>query len=223
MKNSCQVIRAALTIAILGWCVNTASAQVVRDWVAQYPGLRAVAVAADLAPSVSAGIYVAGTSPLDQAHNFNSDIVLLKYSLEGELIWAREFDELDDSTNGTDFASHMMLDPQGNVVVTGGSFINGSGDDFITLKYDPNGNLIWKTRYTPTSQGAVRLGIDAAGNIYIVGPSSSVPSGRNYVTIKYDPNGVEQWVRTYNGPNAFDDNPKSIVVTPAGRVAVTGE
>src|SRR5688572_24518608 len=97
--NSYQwVVGAAMVIAPTVFCVNPAPAQVVRDWVAEYPGLRAVAVAADAAPSASAAIYVAGTSPLDEAHNFRSDIVLLKYSLEGELIWAREFDELDDAT-----------------------------------------------------------------------------------------------------------------------------
>jgi PQQ-like domain len=219
MQNRKWTLGAAVTIAIVGSNVAAPSAQVVRDWVASYPGLRAVAVVAD----ASGGIYVAGTSLQDAAHNFNNDIVVLKYSLTGALIWAREFDEQDDATFGTDFASHMALDPQGNVIVTGGSFLNTSGDDFITLKYDPDGNLIWKTRYTPASEGAVRLGIDASGGIYITGPSSRTPSGRNYVTVKYDPNGVQQWVRTYNGPNSFDDNPKSIAVSAGGLVAVTGE
>jgi uncharacterized delta-60 repeat protein len=219
VKNSKWIVGATFMAAVAGWRAETASAQVVRDWVAQYPGLRAVAVAAD----PNGGIYVAGTSLFDAAHNFKTDIVVLKYSLDGNLIWSREFDELDDQTFGTDFASHMVLDPHGNVIVTGGSFINSTGDDFITIKYDPDGNLIWKTRYTPTSVGAVRVGVDAASNVYIIGPSSSVPSGRNYVTIKYNPNGVEQWVRIYNGPNSFDDNPKGLAVTPAGRVAVTGE
>jgi hypothetical protein len=219
MKKSTWIIGVVLTITSAGLRVSAASAQVVRDWVASYPGLRGVAVAA----GTSGDIYVAGTSLRDATHNFNTDIVLLKYTLTGQLIWAREFDELDDATFGTDFATHMTVDPQGNIIVTGGSFLNGSGDDFITLKYDPNGDLLWKTRYTPTTEGAVRVGVDSASNIYITGPSSSSPSARNYVTIKYDPNGTEQWVRTYNGPNSFDDNPKGLAVTPAGLIAVTGE
>jgi len=222
MKHALPVFRLAALIffiILVNLTTTTAHAQVTRDWVAQRAGFNAAGVVAD----ANGNIYVTGRSPVDAAHNFRSDIVLIKYDLNGNEIWFLEFDEIDDATNGTDIPYSIALDPANNVIVTGESFINGTGTNFITLKYDPSGNLLWKARYNSSATGSVRVATDAAANVYIIGPSSSVPSGRNYVTVKYNANGIEQWVRTYNGLNNFDDNPHGLAVTAAGEVAVTGE
>lgn len=191
-------------------------AQITPDWIATYAGLQGVAVVID----GSGNSYVTGTSLQDAAHNYNEDIILIKYDAHGNQVWAREFDETGDATFGSDISFSLTLDPAGNVIVGGSSFLNGSMTRTLILKYDPNGNLLWKTRAT-IGVGARRVATDAAGNIYALGPSNNTNSV-DYVTYKFAPNGVQLWAKTYNGPSNFRDEPNSLAVTPSGTVAVTG-
>ena len=215
--NRASVVLSFLVVISGGYQANHGYAQVNEDWVQTYNGWYAVGVVTN-----SAGeIYVTGPTYQDAAHNFNYDIILAKYEMQGNEVWSLEFDETDDATNGEDRSNWITLDPSGNVLLTGTSFLNSSGRTFFTMKYDPSGNLVWKARSTSGLE-ATRVETDEDGNVYVMGPSSTVPSARNYVTIKYNPGGVQQWVKTYNGPNSFDDNPASLAVTADGLVAVTG-
>lgn len=196
---------------------SPSQAQANLKWVAQSAGFNAVDVGVD----ASGFVYVTGLSPLDAEHDFRHDIVTIKYDADGNEVWKREFDEPDDGTNGTDTPDWLALDPSGNVIVTGRSFINTTGDDIIVLKYDPDGNLLWKTRTTTGVEGE-RVETDAAGNIYVAGKTTD-SSSRDYITVKYDPNGNELWFRTYNGPNDFTDQVNALAVTATGEAIVTGE
>jgi hypothetical protein len=186
------------------------------DWVATHPGLLSVGVVT----TNDGFIYVTGRSALDAAHGFRSDIVTIKYDLNGNEIWLREFDETDDGTNGTDQPSWIALDPSGRVIVTGESFINESGDDIITLKYDPAGNLLWKARST-AGRLSSRVATDAAGNVYVAGVTSTSESAADFITIKYDPNGNLLWSRVNAG--GFGDAVSGMEVSAAGEVVVTGK
>jgi hypothetical protein len=214
-RQAVFVIGPLLLLAITFSAFAGPSLQVNQDWTASYPGLASVAVVVD----GSGNSYVTGASLKDAAHNFNEDIILIKYDPAGVQVWAREFDETGDATFGSDVPFWLALDPLGNVIVTGKSFLNGSGTRFVTLKYDPNGNLLWKARYTGGFESR-RVATDAAGNVYIAGTTGS--NSANYVTVKYDPNGNQLWARTYNGPSNFLDDLHSLAVTADGKVAVTG-
>lgn len=209
----------ALSLSLLGALLlaSTAEAQVVREWVRQEPGFRAVDVAID----ADGFIYATGLSPRDAAHNFRHDIVTVKYDTAGNVVWKREFDETDDGTNGDDTPNWMTLDPDGNILVAGRSFINGTGDDLIVLKYAPNGDLLWKAR-TPAAVEAHRVATDSAGNVFVGGKTTDANT-RDYFTAKYDEDGNLLWSATYNGPNNFTDEVNAIGVTASGDVVVTGE
>jgi len=64
-------------------------------------------------------------------------------------------------TNGTNQAVRMALDSGGNIYVTGFSQNALSNLGYVTIKYAPNGNQIWATRFdstiypiaSPTSRG----------------------------------------------------------------------
>ena len=71
------------------------------------------------------------------------DILTIKYgSIQDSygMLWAEVYDgpaHLDDK------AAAIALDPAGNVYVTGFSTDETTGEDFVTIKYDPDGNMIW--------------------------------------------------------------------------------
>jgi PKD repeat protein len=191
-----------------------AVAQVSQQWVQQRSGMWASSVVMDSAGNA----YVTGPSLQDQQHNFAEDVVTVKYDSAGNEIWLREFDETSDQTVGSDVPSWITLDPSGNVIVSGKSFLQGDGERFLILKYDPSGNLLWRARST-AGEVAIRVKTDAAGNIYAVGHTKGT---KDFVTVKFDPSGNQLWLKTYNGPNNFNDEASSLDVTPGGVVVVTG-
>ena len=218
-RSTAGVVLAIAGTVALGAIVSAsvqAPTQVTLDWARQHSGMRAVA----LALAQDGSIYVTGPSLQDAQHDFREDIITIKYDQAGNQIWAQEFDETADATIGLDIPTWISLDPDGNVLVTGTSFLSGVGTNFVTLKYDPAGNLLWRA-HSSVGRDAVRVAADAAGNVYVTGYTAG--SGPNFVTLKYDPNGVQQWMQTYNGPNNFSDRARSLAVSPAGEVVVTGE
>jgi uncharacterized delta-60 repeat protein len=204
-----------LPILVLLTLTAIAFSQVSQEWVQQRSGFWAASVVVDS----NGNAYVTGPSLQDAAHNFKQDVITIKYDPAGNELWVREFDETADSTNGADIPTRIILDPTGNVIVAGESYLFPEGRRFLILKYDSVGNLLWRARST-MGASAVRVATDAAGNIYATGSTLGIP---DFVTVKFDPEGNQLWLRTYNGTNNFTDEATSLDVTPGGTVVVTGK
>ena len=136
------------------------------------------------------------------------------------------YEELGGSMAIRDDATAMALDSAGNVLVTGWLWHDGfQRYNFSTAKYDPDGNLLWETRYNGTGSSndiGVDVATDSANNVYVTGFSRG-PNGKyDYATVKYDSSGVEQWATRYNGPSNNADSPTSMKVDGSGNVYVTG-
>ncbi|HEX8853787.1 MAG TPA: hypothetical protein VF754_09890, partial [Pyrinomonadaceae bacterium] len=71
---------------------------------------------------------------------FNDDIATVKYDSQGNQLWARRFDAPGAST---DTPQDIQIDAQGNVVVAGHGVVAGGDMQFVTLKYDAGGQLLW--------------------------------------------------------------------------------
>jgi hypothetical protein len=143
--------------------------------------------------------------------------------------WVRRY---DDTGNGDDRATGLVLDSAGNVYLSGYCEQNKSGNintDFVTIKYYPNGDTAWIRSYAGKENSddyAEALAVDDYGNAYVTGASganSDAGSYSSYVTIKYLSNGDTAWARHFS-QDTIEKNLSAyaIEVDNCGNVYVTG-
>lgn len=131
----------------------------------------------------------------------------------------------DGPAHSDDEAKVLKLDAEGNIYITGFSLGKGTGSDYVTIKYRPDGTEAWVARYDGPASGddvARAMAIDADGNIYVTGESMGVGTDMDYATIKYDRDGNQLWVARYDGPDRKEDFGVDVVVDNKGHVFVTG-
>ena len=136
----------------------------------------------------------------------------------GKRVWTRNY----GSGKGSDTPVGIAADRQGNVLMTGQS-ANGQ---FLTLKYDGDGNLDWVRTYSGVAGGEdypVAITVDSKGRVYVVGSSTGTGDGTDFATLKYAPSGQRRWVQRFNGRGNGTDTPADIAVDSTGHVYVTGQ
>ena len=137
--------------------------------------------------------------------------------------WVARF---NGAGNTTDWAYGITLDPSGNVYVTGYSTGAGTGKDYMTIKYNSNGNVLWTSSYNGPINGgdySNAIAVDQSGNAYVTGRVDFGASYADIVTIKYNSQGVQQWSARYNGPANNIDEARCIKTDGNGNVFVAGK
>src|SRR3972149_3177923 len=184
-------------------------------WVARYNG---TGNSDDYASSIrvdgTGNIYVTGTS-----YGIYNDYATVKYDPNGNQLWVARY----DGGVTHEWANTLMVDGSGNIYV-GGSSTNTSGNlDYATVKYDPNGNQLWVSRYDNggTDEWANTLRVDSSGNVYVSGTSYNQNWNSDYAIVKYDPNGNQLWVARYDN-GGTDEFAYALKVDGSGNVYVTG-
>jgi hypothetical protein len=116
----------------------------------------------------------------------------------------------------------LVLDGDGNVIVTGGN------EDYATLKYSNAGVPLWTNCYLrPGNYGSIAkdVALDANDNVFVTGTedlSGWPPNAADWITIAYSRDGVPLWTNSYNGPVSSMDQARAIAVDTKGNVYVTG-
>jgi uncharacterized delta-60 repeat protein len=131
----------------------------------------------------------------------------------------------DGPALGYDKVYSMEVDESGNVYVTGSSAGMGTGQDYLTIKYNADGIEQWTARYNgPLNHHdqAYCLAVGDSGNLYVTGGSFGNGTERDFFTIKYNSNGDTIWTRRYNGPGFGLDEAVSVVLDSEDNVYVTG-
>jgi len=136
-------------------------------------------------------------------------LLTLKYDNNGILLWSKLI-------SGTwAFAVRSIVDPSGNIYVTGRAWQYTATYDFVTVKYAPDGTQLWFDTFdqtggfhTPTS-----MELDQSNNLFITGAGQS----GGLITVMYNSNGDRQWVKEEMGTAG-----QSIRVDDNGGIFITG-
>ncbi len=124
-------------------------------------------------------------------------IVTQKYDSNGKLLWEKSYQKENIATN---VGEAVAIDADGNIYVGGivgagftSSELSSLFTNYIILKYDSNGNLLWHKEYDKHFADLLRdIAIDNNGNVYVTGVTIQVdltggqPTNLNFWTIKVD-------------------------------------
>jgi hypothetical protein len=172
----------------------------------------------------SANIYLTGKVYLTESNN-NSDFITIKYSSNGMTRWNKIY---NSSFNQQDEPNSIAIDSFKNVYVTGISQSTNSGIDFLTLKYDADGSLLWNSRYNNSDvngNDTAKVVIPGDSNSVYVGGNIQVNanSGSDIYLIKYNQFGDTIWTKRYNRSGNYDDLLKTMIKGHRGDIFIAGK
>lgn len=164
-----------------------------------------------IASDQAGNLYVAGFATIT-----SDQCLLIKYAPGGNRLWAKNWGE----NPNTDRARAVAADASGNAYLTGGSF-SGTNGDFLTMKYDPSGNLMWNKTYDQFGydEGAFAAALDASGNLYVGGLTEGEETD-HLLLVKYDPAGNVLW--SLNSVEYLADIAYAIAVDEQGFAYIAG-
>jgi len=192
-----------------------------RKWVRRYngPGNKDDKPAA-IAVDRSGNVHVTGGAVWPDNYG-GLNYATIKYDTNGNRKWVRRY---NGPWNETDRAVAIAVDSVGNVYVTGEAGTNNLiFFDYVTIKYDPDGNRQWMRRLVGPdgwSDSPSGMTVDSAGNVCVTGRVEGDLGYLKFGTVKYDTNGIRQWVRFYA---EISGAAAAVAVDAGGNVYVTGQ
>ena len=166
----------------------------------------------------SGNAYVSGYSKL-QSNPSQNVIVTIKYDSSGNQIWIREFLR---ATAEYAIPMYSEIDKENNTVICGN--YNGN-TDFVTLKYNPQGDLLWSNYFNGVGNNldfCNAMIIDDSMNVYLTGRSQNGTTFHDVLIIKYKPNGDTAWIRYYDDGIGELDEAFSITLDENANIYLTG-
>jgi hypothetical protein len=169
--------------------------------------------------------YVAGGAWVGEGTAGGFDLMLLKYSQDGTLLWDRT---IGRPGKQWDAGYSVALDQNENPVVAGYTEPFAFDPNHITwgylVKYSANGSLMWQRDHEGYNVGDAwwKVAINDAGQIYTAGEIAP-PGDLSYLwTSQYDSNGSLIWDRSYDGSANESNYIGGMALTPSGGVVVSG-
>jgi uncharacterized delta-60 repeat protein len=172
----------------------------------------------ELAFDSQENVLVAGVT----AASGTNDFLMLKYAPTGQLLWAATY---NGPAQGSDELTALAIDPSDNVYAAGESEGSGTYGDFLVVKYNPSGDLMWTARYDGADHlfdAAADLGIDSQGNVIVTGSTETASGRPSIMTIKYNSQGVLLWAQVYDSTAGREDYANALAIANDDRIYVTG-
>jgi hypothetical protein len=148
------------------------------------------------------------------------DFEVIKLDPEGQVLWRQVYGGDGFSKDGIEA---LELDRADNVIALGFSLNSTSGKHSVTLKYDPNGQLLWRARLESGSRydfpAALALGADAT--VHVVA-AVTTQTGQAVTIVKYSPQGQLLWRANLTDGAQSWYMASSVAVDPSGAVYALG-
>ncbi len=164
----------------------------------------------------------------DQPHYGDLDVVIIKRSAEGEVLWTRQI-----GTAAADRPYGVAVDPANNILVVGytsgdldGAHAANEGNDPFVIKLAPDGTVLWITQFgdSAAADRGYGLAVTQDGAIYVTGYTKGVLDGANagdkdVYCARLSPQGEIEWIRQFGGEG--EDKGQAVAVMAEG-VVVAG-
>ncbi len=187
-------------------------------WGLTYDGpARSGARANDLALDSEGHVLVAGQSWGLISHGDGTQWNYATVKLDGatgDTLWSRHYNgPAAPSDVPTDIAFAVAVDDEDSIYVAGWSDGATSPAQCHTIKYGPEGGVVWERRFT--GGGACYDILVAGGALYAVARGSEGDR-----LLKYDAAGDLEWVRLHAADVTFETNPPRLAADAEGNVYV---
>jgi hypothetical protein len=161
------------------------------------------AMSDDFSASLAVGggaVYVAGKTVTTRPA---TDIVLLKFTLDGALAWTRT---IDGPAGSTDFAAQVAY-RAGRIYVGGTVTGSTTAYDWCVAAFDTAGRRLWTHQWDGEGRGDIleSFCFDSSGSVVAVGQSAGSSTGVDATVLKLDSAGRRLWSRRYNGARNSSD------------------
>lgn len=142
--------------------------------------------------------------------------VAFAFDAPGE-VWVRTWGLGND-----DWGEDVAVDNAGNVYVVGNHY-DGSANNWETLKYDADGNLLWSKEYDSGGDDMVSaVDVDIFGNVYVVGWTED-GSIHDWRYIKYDWDGNLLWNKIRDWGGDVDNRCHDVVIAEGNIMFMVGD
>ena len=192
-------------------------------WNAIYDGpFNTIDVATAIKVDSAGNVFVTGHSGTHGA--------TIKYDANGVQLWIDIYDEQGYPYYWPGFFDAIAMDNSGNIYVIGRGLADNASNlsyDYLTIKYDTNGNRLWVRTYEDNNEITDRnyakaISVDTNGNAYITGFTEGADHTLSYSTLKYNSSGNLLWATKYSESSNGFSKANALAVDYYGNVYVTG-